>query len=38
MADLTRAIRAEEPIVPEWQRDAVRLAGTDLTRLLRQAS
>ena len=38
MADLTRAVRTEEPIVHEWRRDAVRLAGTDLPRLLRDAS
>jgi predicted nucleotidyltransferase len=38
IADLTRAVQSQEPIVQEWQRDAVRLAGTDLTRLLRQAS
>jgi hypothetical protein len=38
MADLTRSVRTEEPIVHEWRRDAVRLAGTDLARLLRQAS
>jgi predicted nucleotidyltransferase len=38
IADLTRAVQGQEPIVQEWQRDAVRLAGTDLPRLLRQAS
>jgi predicted nucleotidyltransferase len=38
IADLTRAVQGQESIVQEWQRDAVRLAGTDLTRLLRQAS
>lgn len=34
-ADLRRAVRAKEPIVDEWHRDAIRLAGVDLPTILR---
>lgn len=37
-ADLRRAIRAQEPIVAEWRRDAIQLAGIDLSTVLRRAS
>lgn len=37
-ADLRRAIRAKEPIVAEWRRDAIQLAGADLSSVLRRAS
>lgn len=36
--DLTRAVHTREAIVEEWRRDAVRLVGPDLSRLLREAS
>jgi hypothetical protein len=37
-ADLRRAVRAGEPIVDQWRRDALRLVGSDLPALLRRAS
>jgi predicted nucleotidyltransferase/DNA-binding transcriptional ArsR family regulator len=37
-ADLARAVEAGEPIVPEWRRDAIHLAGRRLDQLLRQAA
>jgi len=37
-ADLRPAVRASEPIVVEWRRDALRLVGSDLRALLRRAS
>ena len=37
-ADLGRAVDAAEPIVAEWRRDGVHLAGRRLEQLLRQAA
>ena len=37
-ADLRRAVRAGEPIVREWRRDAIHLAGRRLATLLGQAA
>lgn len=37
-SDLQRAVEAEDPIVPEWQRDASHLAGQRLTTLLRRVA
>lgn len=37
-ADLRRAVRAKEPILDEWRRDAVRLAGVDLPTILRSVA
>jgi predicted nucleotidyltransferase len=37
-ADLRRAIEAGEPIVGEWRRDAIHLAGRRLEQLLREAA
>ena len=36
-ADLRRVVKAKEPIVDEWRRDAVHLHGAELRRLLRAA-
>jgi len=36
--DLQRSARADQPIVHEWRRDAVHLAGTELPSLLRKLS
>lgn len=37
-ADLTRAVKATEPIIAEWHRDAVHLAGRRLNQLVREAA
>lgn len=37
-SDLHRAVEANEPIVTEWRRDAVHLAGRRLEALLREAA
>jgi len=37
-ADLRRAVRAGEPIIGEWRRDGVHLAGRRLDVLLREAA
>jgi len=37
-ADLRRAVRASEPILPEWRRDAVHIGGRRLQHLLRDAA
>jgi predicted nucleotidyltransferase len=37
-ADLRRAVRAGEPILAEWRRDAIHLVGRRLERLLREAA
>lgn len=37
-ADLRRAVDAREPIVAEWRRDAIHLAGRRLDALLREAA
>ena len=37
-ADLARAVEAGEPIVDEWRRDAIHLAGRRLDHLLREAA
>lgn len=37
-ADLRRVVRAKEPIVDEWRRDAIHLHGVELARLLRRAA
>lgn len=37
-ADLARAVKANEPILGEWRRDAVHLAGRRLDQLLREAA
>lgn len=37
-ADLARAVKAGEPIVDEWRRDAIHLAGRRLDQLLREAA
>jgi DNA-binding transcriptional ArsR family regulator len=37
-ADLARAVEADEPILAEWRRDAIHLAGRRLEQLLRQAA
>jgi predicted nucleotidyltransferase len=36
--DLTRAVRAGEPILDEWRRDNIHLAGRRLEQLLREAA
>lgn len=36
--DLRRAVEAEEPIIGEWRRDAIHLAGRRLGALLREAA
>ena len=38
MADLQRAVRSGEPIVDEWRRDGIHLAGRRLATLLRDAA
>jgi hypothetical protein len=37
-ADLRRAVGAGEPIIAEWRRDNVHLAGRRLEQLLREAA
>jgi predicted nucleotidyltransferase len=37
-ADIRRVVRAREPIVDEWRRDAIHLHGMDLPQLLRRAA
>ena len=37
-ADLARAVQAAEPIVAQWRRDAIHLAGRRLDQLLREAA
>jgi hypothetical protein len=36
--DLRRAVAAREPIIGEWRRDAIHLAGRRLEQLLREAA
>lgn len=36
--DLERALRADEPVVAEWRRDGIHLAGQRLATLLRRAA
>ena len=37
-SDLRRAVRAEEPIIAEWRRDGIHLAGRRLETVLREAT
>jgi predicted nucleotidyltransferase len=37
-SDLARAVETDEPVVRDWQRDAVHLVGQRLTTLLRQVA